>query len=110
MARLVPTGLFIAISSLSGAALAGEPSDHPWLIGQTISTARNFSLPPGQGQVRRDGSGSRIIAGKRFMPNGVMGVGFFGQKSESSPLSPATARELSMPKQRKAAVGISLRF
>ena len=44
------------------------------------------------------------------MPNGVLGVGMFGQKAEKGPLSAATARDYSLRKQRKAAVGFSLKF
>lgn len=55
-------------------------------------------------------AGSRIIAGEEVMPNAVIGFGFFGEKAERGAHSRATARDLALPKTRKAAVGFSLRF
>jgi hypothetical protein len=44
------------------------------------------------------------------MPNGVIGFGLFGQRSAGPGGSPVTARDWALPKQRKAAVGFSLKF
>jgi hypothetical protein len=43
-------------------------------------------------------------------PNAHLGFGMFGLKSEKALLQPATGREIDMRKQRRAAVGISLKF
>jgi hypothetical protein len=92
-------------------ALAAEPLTVPSDADQKKQPSRSFLLPDaGRTADVRDRSGSRIFAGKQLMPNGVIGIGIFGPKAEKGPLSAATARDLSVRKRRKAAVGFSLRF
>lgn len=43
-------------------------------------------------------------------PNTRFGLGMFGLKSEKAPLRPATVREIETPKQRRTAVGFSVKF
>ena len=43
-------------------------------------------------------------------PNAHVGFGMFGMKSDRTYLQPVTGREIDAPKQRRAAVGFSLRF
>lgn len=43
-------------------------------------------------------------------PNTHFGFGIYGLKPEKSYLQPATGREIDAPKQRRAAVGFSLKF
>lgn len=111
MARLVSTGLIAALSALSSAAYAFEPSDSPWSVAERSAPARAFSIAPHEGTTRsnRDG-GTRMIAGKRIMPNGTIGIGFLGRNSASPSLAPVTVRDMAIPKQRKAAIGFSLKF
>ena len=73
----------------------------------TSDLARNFQVPrPDSGRFdTEDRLGRTQIA-----PNTMFGFGVFGLKSDKSPLRPATGRELDLPKQRRAAVGISLKF
>ena len=111
MARLVATTLLLTFPSLAAGTQAAEPSRGPWHTDEKIRTSRNFQIDEHESQVDSGkGGGSRIFAGRHLMPNGVVGIGMFGQKADKGPHSAATDRDLSLPKQRKAAVGFSLRF
>ena len=111
MARLAATILVLTLAPMAVGAHAAEPLNTPLHIAQKAQPSRSFKLPEfGSRFSRGDHSGSRIFAGRELMPNGVIGVGMFGQKTDKGPLSPATARDLSIRKQRKAAVGFSLKF
>ena len=46
----------------------------------------------------------------QIAPNAHFGFGMFGLKTEKSQLQPATGREIDNRKQRRAAVGFSLKF
>lgn len=111
MARLVATIIVLTLPAIACGAHAAEPSSSPWRAGPKAQPIRSFDIPD-QTSNNRAGKGweSRIFAGRQLMPNGVIGVGMFGQKAEKGPHSAATARDYSMPKQRKAAVGFSLKF
>ena len=50
------------------------------------------------------------IGRTQIAPNAQFGFGTFGLKSERTHLQPVTAREISGPKQRRAAVGFLLKF
>ena len=69
---------------------------------------RSFFIP----QVPRDFSdpGDRGFGRAQISPNAQFGFGMFGLKPEKSPLRPVTVREIDTPKQRRAAVGFSVRF
>ena len=111
MARLIPTGLILAFSTLSGAALAADPLESPWSVREKSVHTRSFDIASDRSSARPDrDAGTRIIAGREVMPNGTIGFGLFGQKSPSHSLGPVTARDMALPKQRKAAVGFSLKF
>lgn len=110
MARLLRAILVMALSTLPVAAAGADPAS-PWSTDERAKPIPNFGIAPQSGAARlqRD-DGSRIIAGTEIMRNGTLGFGFFGQKSESPALSPVTARDLTVSKRRKAAVGFSLKF
>lgn len=111
MARLVPTVLIIASTSFSGAAIAADRPDSPWSTREKSPLSRSFEIAD-----NRDASqpgradGARIIAGRQIMPNGIIGFGFFGPKPAASLVAPVTIGERAIRKQRRAAVGLSLRF
>lgn len=69
--------------------------------------ARNFDLP-------RLAAGSFVSDGRigraQIAPNAHVGFGMFGLKPEKSLLPPVTVREIDAPKQRRTALGFSLRF
>jgi hypothetical protein len=98
MVRLGSVAL-IAIS-LPAAAWSNPPSS-------SSEPLRTFHLPQPAADrfAREDRIGRTQIA-----PNTHFGFGMFGLKSEKSPLRPVTGREIDAPKQRRAAVGFSLRF
>ncbi len=50
------------------------------------------------------------IGRTKIAPNTHFGFGMFGLKSEKSHLQPVTGREINAPKQRRAAIGFSLKF
>ena len=111
MARLIATLLVLTLVPLAAGAQAAEPSGTLLRADEKPRPARSFDIV----DQTSDGNaakawGSRIFAGRQLMPNGVIGVGMFGPKAEKGPHSAATARDLSVRKQRKAAVGFSLKF
>ena len=111
MARLAAMILVLTLAPMGAGAHAAESPKAPLHVDQKVQHSRSFKLPEfGSRFSRGDHSGSRIFAGRELIPNGVIGVGMFGQKAEKGPLSAATARDLSIRKQRKASVGFSLKF
>jgi hypothetical protein len=54
--------------------------------------------------------GSRIIAGTEVMANTSIGFGMFGEKAERPEHARSINRDYSIPKSRKAAFGVALRF
>ena len=69
---------------------------------------RNFDLPRPSAHHRFAPEGP--IGRTEVAPNAHVGFGLFGMKSERTYLQPVTGREIDAPKQRRAAVGFSLRF
>jgi hypothetical protein len=53
---------------------------------------------------------ARPVGRAEIAPNAHFGFGIFGLKSERSYLQPVTGREIDTRKQRRAAVGFSLKF
>ena len=100
MVRLGPVALFAM--SLPAAALGNPPAPDA-----KSPPARTFHLP--QPSYVSDGADERF-GRAQIAPNAHFGVGMFGLKPEKSPLRPVTVREIDAPKQRRAAVGFSLKF
>ncbi len=111
MARLFPPTLVLAMASLATGAQAGEPLRSPWSGSEKPAETSGYSMPRAQPAppAQRNG-GTRIFAGTALLPNTMFGLGLFGERANREPLAPVTAREINLPKQRKAAVGFSLRF
>lgn len=109
MARLKPMLFLASLSSIAAAAQAAGPPGIS--LDQKARPHSNFDIPD---QIARfgvsDRTESRIFFGREVMRNGVLGVGLFGRKTEKALHSPVTARDLSIPKSRKASVGFSLKF
>ena len=69
--------------------------------------ARTFHLQqPASDRFAPDGR----IGRTEIAPNTQFGFGIFGLQSDKTQLRPVTGREIDAPKQRRAAVGFSLRF
>ena len=86
--------------SLPVAALGSPPA------GSTAETERSFHLPKPHHRFESDTNFGRT----EVAPNATFGFGMFGLKYEKSHLQPATGREIDTRKQRRAAVGFSLKF
>ena len=109
MTRFVSVALIAAMGSSPAwaqsaglSASNGNAGSNP--SSSTYHVVDSANLPP----VNRNES--RIIAGTELAPNAIVGFGMFGFKSERSLHSPVTARDLATTRQRKAAVGFSLKF
>ena len=109
MARLVAVALAVSFSLISGAAAAADPPS-PWRGAQESRPISKFAITNDADPVGSRSSESRIIAGTELFPNAMLGFGMFGQKAEKSPHASSTARELAIPKSRRAAVGFSFKF
>lgn len=110
MARLFPVAFIVVFGMLFRPALA-EPPPSAWSTREQPIQVRNFDIGGQQASEHSDQrTGARIIAGRSLMPNGMFGLGFFGQKDAGASPGRVTGRELTIPKQRRAAVGFSLKF
>jgi hypothetical protein len=109
MARLVLVVTAATLVSVSGLAHAADVPASTSKASSEQRPATSFDIPD-EANPNPKSFGSRIIAGTEIIPNAMMGIGFFGERAEKSAHAPSVARELSLPKSRKAAVGFSLRF
>src|SRR5687768_2802780 len=98
MVRLV--ALALLIMSLPVAAWSKPPD--------ADAGRRAFHLPQSSDHYRF--APDRPPGRAEIAPNADFGFGIFGLKSEKSYLQPVTGREIDIPKQRRAAVGLSLKF
>lgn len=111
MARALPPTLFVVMASLAAGAQAGDELTSPWSGGEEPPETSSYSMPHSSpAPPAGTNGGTRIFAGTALLPNTVFGLGLFGERANREPLAPVTAREINLPKQRKAAVGFSLRF
>ena len=101
---MVRLGSVALIALFLPAAAWGDPPASDPKSGQV----RSFGLP----QLSSDFSDAtdERFGRAQIAPNAHFGFGMFGLKSEKSPLRPVTVREIDAPKQRRAAVGFSLKF
>lgn len=72
--------------------------------------AFDFSLPDDPDGKAPGNRGSNIVAGTEVSPNGMVGFGIFGEKSGELAQPPVTNRDYTLGRQRKPAVGFSLKF
>lgn len=110
MARLVPIASMIAILS---APAWSQPTPVAPISAPEASQhgkAPNYDIPDDQVTSIGGGFGSQVLAGTQLAPDTLVGFGIFGLKAEKSPHAAATARDLSITRSRKAAVGVSLKF
>jgi hypothetical protein len=112
MARFVPLALASVLFTTSvHAQVADTPAPSPWQVGNIDVPEPDFEImddlavagPPG-------GKGSRIIAGTEVTANTAIGFGIFGEKAEPQDHARSINRDYSVPKSRKAAIGVALRF
>jgi hypothetical protein len=111
MARI----LTIALASVLSAAplqaqVANTSAQNPWDVSEDEKSLPDFDIvddSTGPGPATK---GSVIIAGTELVPNAMVGFGMFGERAERADHARTTNRDYTMPKTRKAAVGVALRF
>lgn len=69
---------------------------------------RGFHMPQLADLQRFEADGPQLKA--EISPNSSFGIGIFGLKPDKTHLRPVTVREITVPRQRRAAVGFSLKF
>ena len=98
---MVRVGAVVLLAFSSASFAQGSPSATSPIPGPS------FHIPkPASDRFDTEGR----IGRTRIAPNALFGFGMFGLKSDKDPLRAATGRELDEPKQRRAAVGLSLSF
>lgn len=100
MVRLVAFALILL--SLPDAAWSSPPTD-----ARTSKQPDSYQLPRSANDRR---FAPRTPGRAEIAPNTHFGFGIYGLKPERSYLQPTTGREINAPKQRRAAVGFSLKF
>jgi|RhiMethySRZTD1v2_1073278.scaffolds.fasta_scaffold3254753_2 hypothetical protein len=110
MGRLVLVAFAIAMPA--GTAWSQPASSpNPWHVNIEPQAVHEPDLSLADtGQLYSGQPDSRIIAGTEVMPNGMFGIGMFGEKTAPRAHAPATVRDFSLPRNRKPAVGFSLKF
>lgn len=111
MGRLVLVALAISIPAAAGWAQTASPAPSPWQTNVEPQTVRALDLSLAQSnQLSPVDPDSRIVAGTEVLPDGMFGLGMFGDKAEGTAHARATARDFTLPPARKPAVGFSLKF
>jgi hypothetical protein len=112
----MPRFVLIALASVLFAAptqaqVAKGHAPSPWQVSEEVKAERNFDIVDDTSDTDGShGKGSRIIAGTEVMANTSIGFGLFGEKAERPDHARSINRDYSVPKTRKAAVGVTLRF
>ena len=112
MARFVTLafGCVLFAAPLS-AQVAQSPAPNPTQTGDEQKPERSFDILDDDSDTNGSSSkGSRIIAGTEVMANTSIGFGIFGEKADPPDHARSINRDYSIPKSRKAAVGVALRF
>ncbi|MCL6699236.1 hypothetical protein LZ496_10645 [Sphingomonas sp. NSE70-1] len=86
------------------------PSPSPYHVTQEEAPQRSFDIIDDTADTNSSGKGSRIIAGTEVMANTSVGFGMFGEKADPPEHTKSINRDYSVPKSRKAAFGVALRF
>ena len=114
MARFVSIALAsVLFTAPVQAQVAKDHAPSPWQVSDEAKpeTERNFDIVDNAADSNGSNSkGSRIVAGTEILANTAIGFGMFGEKSERPDHARSTNRDYSMPKTRKAAFGVALRF
>lgn len=82
-----------------------------WQVPEEVAAERSFDIVDDTSDTNGSGTkGSRIIAGTEVMANTSIGFGLFGEKAERPEHAKSINRDYSVPKSRKAAIGVAVRF
>ena len=111
MARFVSSALAsVLIAASAQAQVAPDAAPNPWLIDEKAKPERSFDIMDDVPSAQSNSKGSRIIAGTELMANTAIGFGLFGEKADRPDHATSINRDYSVPKTRKAAVGVAVRF
>ena len=112
MARIVTLALAsVLFAAPVSAQVAQGHAPSPWQVSEEQKPERNFDIVDDGSETSGSSSkGSRIIAGTEVMANTSIGFGMFGEKAAPQDHARAINRDYSVPKSRKAAFGVALRF
>ena len=111
MARI----LTLAVASVFFAApvqaqVATDSALSPWSVSEDEKASANFDIVDDSTGPGTATKGSMIVAGTELAPNAMVGFGVFGERTARPDHARSTIRDYSLPKSRKAAVGVAMRF
>ena len=94
------------------AQAAKDRAPSPWHVTEEeVAPEPSFDIIDDASTANGSGTkGSRIIAGTEVMANTSIGFGMFGEKTDPPDHARSINRDYSVPKSRKAAFGVALRF
>jgi hypothetical protein len=94
------------------AQVAKDRAPTPWQVpAEEVASGRSFDIVDDPAAPNGSGSkGSRILAGTEVLVNTSIGFGIFGEKADPPDHARSINRDYSVPKSRKAGVGVALRF
>lgn len=110
MARIGHFGWALLAFPAVGIAQTPAPSASPWQVQVEPQKAQSFDIASTRINLPSDNPDSRVVAGTEVLPNGMVGFGMFGERTQSANHSRSTVRDFSLPRDRKPAVGFSLKF
>lgn len=112
MARFVSLALAsVLLAAPVSAQVAQAYAPGRQQIGEEQEPERSFDILDEVSATNGSGNkGSRIIAGTEVMANTSIGFGMFGEKADPPDHAKSINRDYSVPKSRKAAFGVALRF
>jgi hypothetical protein len=112
MARFVRIALAsVLFTAPVQAQVAKDHAPGPYQVSEYQKPERSFDIVDDPADIDGSGSkGSRIIAGTELLANTSIGFGVFGQKADRPDHTRAIYRDYSIPKSRKAAIGVAFRF
>ena len=112
MARFVSIALAsVLLTAPIQAQVAKDRAPVPYQVSEEQKAERSFDIVDDVADSGdSSGKGSRIIAGTEVMANTTIGFGMFGEKADRPEHTRSINRDYSLPKSRKAAFGVALRF
>jgi hypothetical protein len=110
MARKSLFSLALIALPAAGLAQTQGQTPSPWQAAPEPPKTQSFDLSSTRTSLPSDNPDSRVVAGTEVLPNTMVGFGMFGDQMQPSSHSRSTVRDFSLPRDRKPAVGFSLKF
>jgi hypothetical protein len=93
------------------AQVAKGHAPSPFQVSEEQKPERSFDIVDYPADTDSSGvKGSKIIAGTELLANTSIGFGMFGEKADRPDHTRSITRDYSVPKSRKAAIGVAFRF